>query len=248
MHFSTQFVPYCCLLLLLSFPTPPAQAQQSPDSSFNDPSSALLGPHLYARLGADSRLYNGYEYIRNGTPAKGFPFLDSDSLQAGSLFYDGILYRDIPMEYDLVQDQLIIHDYTGKTLISLITGKVGHFSIKTHQFRYLVTGKTAFALPKTGFYEVLYASGPLTLLARREKKLIFPSNRDDLARYDQENFYFLQAGDRYYRIDGKDDLLDALKDKKDALKKYIRENNIRFSNHMEKALIQTTAYYLQIKN
>ncbi|HXB95846.1 MAG TPA: hypothetical protein VNU70_11830, partial [Puia sp.] len=71
---------------------------------------------------------------------------------------------------------------------------------------------------------------------------------DDLARYDQENFYFLQAGDRYYRIDGKDDLLDALKDKKDALKKYIRENNIRFSNHMEKALIQTTAYYLQIKN
>jgi hypothetical protein len=237
-----------CLLLLFSIPHPPAHAQQSPDSSSYDPATPLLGQYIYARLGADSRLYNGYEYIRNGTPAKGFPFFDSDSLLPGSLSYDGILYQDIPMEYDLVQDELVIPDYTGKTLISLISGKIDHFSIRTHHFRYLEAEKTASALPKTGFYEVLYASGPATLLARREKKLFFPSNRDDLARYDQENFYFLQLGDRFYRVDGKDDLLEALKDKKDALKKYIRDNKIRFSKQLEKALIQTTGYYLQISH
>jgi hypothetical protein len=199
-------------------------------------------------LGDDSRLYNGYEYIRNGTPAKGFPFFDTDSLQTGSLFYDGILYRDIPLEYDLVQDELIIYDHTGSALIGLISGKIDHFSIGPHQFRYQVADKTASSLPKTGFYEVLFASGSVMLLERREKKLIFSTNRDDLARYDQENMYFLHIGDRFYRVDGKDDLLDVLKDKKDALKKYIRENKIRFSKQMEKALIQVTGYYLQIRS
>jgi hypothetical protein len=247
MHFSKQLIACCCLLSPLYLLTLPAHAQLSSDSSSYDPFTAHLGQDVHARLGDDSRLYNGYEYIRNGTPAKGFAFFDSDSLLAGTLSYDGILYRDIPMEYDLVQDQLVINDYTGKALISLIAGKIDHFSIGPHYFRYLVADKTASPLPKTGFYEVLFASGSITLLARREKKLVFPSNRDDLARYYQENYYFLRVGDRFYRVDGKDDLLDAFKDKKDALKKYIRKNKIRFSKQLEKALIQTAGYYLQIR-
>jgi hypothetical protein len=247
MHLSKEFAAGCCLFLLLYLPTPPAQGQPSRDSSSYDPSNARLGQDIQARLGDDSKLYNGYEYIRNGTPAKGFPFFDSDSLLPGSLSYDGILYRNILLEYDLVQDQLVTYDYTGKALISLITGKIDRFSIGPHYFRYFVADKIASNLPKTGFYEVLYASGSVTLLERREKKLVFPTNRDDPARYDQEILYFLQVGDRFYRIDGKNDLLDALNDKKDALKKYIRENKIRFSKQMEKALIQITGYYLQIR-
>ena len=232
-------------LLLFSIPSPPVRAQQWTDSA--DRATALLRQYVQDELNPDSRLFNGYEYIRNGTPAKGFPFFDSDGLQKALLSYDGILYREIPLEYDLVLDEVVIHDYTGKALIGLISEKVDHFSIGSHSFRYIPANAGPGA-PPPGFCEVLLSSGRISLLARREKKLIFPSNREDAARYDQRNYYYLRHGDRFYPVDSKDALLAVLKDKNDLLKKYIRGNHIRFSRQLEKALTQTTAYYLQLSH
>ncbi len=232
MNFSKRLVA-CFLLLLLTLLTLPALTQQLPSSVLN-------------RLGSDPRLYNGYEYIRNGTPAKGFPFFYADSLLPGSLFYDGILYPNIDLEYDLVQDQLVIRDYTGNALISLVSQKVDRFSIDGHRFRYVAAEKTDQL--KSGFYEVLYTAGPAALLARHEKKLVAAANTQDQARYTEASSHFLQLHDRYYRVDGEDQLLDALQDKKAALKKYIHDNKIRFRKDLEQALIKTTDYYLQIRN
>src|SRR5690348_9773705 len=105
---------------------------------------------------ADSRLYNGLEYIRNGTAAKGFPFFDADSLRKGTLFYDSLRFDHIPMEYDLVEDKLVMPDFSGKALISLISQKLDNFTIAGHLFRYIDADQTASILHKTGFYEVLY--------------------------------------------------------------------------------------------
>lgn len=247
MRVTLPFKTIGCLLMLFSLPSPPAAAQHPSDAAVSDRSIALLRQYTHAELGPDSRLFNGYEYIRNGTPAKGTPFFDADDLQKAELSYDGILYRDIPLEYDLVLDKVVIRDYSGKTLISLISEKISHFSIDSHHFQY-ISGTNAANAPSAGFYEVLLPSGRVTLLARRQKRLIFPSNREDQPRYDQLNFYYLRLDDRFYAVDGKDALLDALKDKKEALKKYIRENKIRFKHHLETALTATTAYYLQLSH
>ena len=247
MNSPKHFVACCYLLLLLTILTRPAHAQQLPDSAaYTQRSTADIQSFVQSRLGPDPRLYNGYEYIRNGIPAKGFPFFDSAALQTGTLTYDGIFYQDLPLEYDVVSDQVVIADYTAKSLISLISQKVAHFSIGPHPFRYINAEKTT--LPKTGFYEELYAAGPAALLARHEKKLVFSSNREEQAKYYSDDTYFLELDGKFYRVDGEDALLDVLKDKKDVLKKYIRDNKIRFRRNLEKALIQTTAYYLQIRN
>jgi hypothetical protein len=247
MRVTLPFKTISCILILFSVPSPPARAQRPSDSAPSDRSVALLSRLAHAELGPDSRLYNGHEYIRNGTPAKGFPFFDSDSLQPSTLAYDGILYHDMPIEYDLVLDEVAIRDYTGRSLISLISEKIDHFSIGSHYFQY-IAGNSAAGAPSPGFYEVLLSSGQVTLLARQQKKLVFPSNREDQPRYDQLDFYYLRLGDRFAPIDGKDALLDALKDKKEALKKYIKENKIRFKHRLETALILTTAHYMQLSH
>jgi hypothetical protein len=247
MNSPKQFIAYCCLLLPLTLLNQAVHAQQLPDSSScNQRSVANIQRFVQSRLDPDSRLYNGYEYIRNGIPAKGFAFFDSAGLQTGTLSYDGIFYPNLPLEYDVVSDQVIIQDYTARALISLISQKVGHFSIGTHSFRYIDVGKAS--LLKAGFYEELYAAPSLLLLARHEKKLVYSSNREEQPRYYSDDTYFLGLKDEFYRVNGQADLLDLLKDKKDALKKHIRDNKIRFRKDMEKALIQTTAYYLQIRN
>ncbi len=202
---------------------------------------------LQERLSSDSRLYNGYEYIRNGVFAKGFPFFDADGLVPGSLTYDGILYPDIELEYDLVLDQLVIRDPTGKTLISLISQKINHFSIGSHYFRYLNQFKGNLVTLDAGIYEQLYAEGRLALYARHDKKLIFPSNNQEQARYVANNTYFLRKDDQFYPVEGEGSLLSALKDKKEALRTYIRANKLHFKRDLEQSLVQTTAYYLQIR-
>jgi hypothetical protein len=229
MKWSPPFAAVLFLFLQLTLGTCPARTQSLPD--------------------ADSRLYNGLEYIRNGIAAKGFPFFDADSLRRGTLFYDSLLFDHIPMEYDLVEDKLIMPDFSGKALISLIPQKLDRFSIGGHLFRYVDADKTGSILHKTGFYEVLYQKGTSAVLARREKKLIFPSNREEQAHYDQSNTYFLALDGRYFSIDGKNGLIDALQDKKNELKQFIRTNRIRFNKkELETALIRITDYYLQIRH
>lgn len=219
------FINCCILLFLLTFSAYPARAQDAPDP--------------------DSRLYNGHEYIRNGINAKGFPFFLDDRLQPGTLVYDGIFYKDIPLQYDLVLDELIIQDYTGKTLISLIPEKVNSFHIGTHIFRYLPGTPSV----KTGFYEELCSGrDSINLFARREKRLVYPSNTEESARYVLHNTYFLRIGNTYSQVDYESSLLAAMRDKKAVVKKYIHDNNIRFNKDFENALIQTTLYYCKLTN
>jgi hypothetical protein len=193
----------------------------------------------------DSRLYNGREYIRNGTPAKGFPYFQWDSLRPGSLTYDGITY-DIPLEYDLAQDQLVIRNYADNILISLVAEKTGHFSIGPFHFRYFSPGTNHLQDP--GFYQELFSGSRVTLLARRHKNLVFPSTNDEQPQYVQINTYFLLLNAGSYKIGSEKELLDILSDRKDELKKYIRKNHLSFKHQLEGSLAQTIAYYQQIKN
>lgn len=237
---------YWLFFALISFVTPAFSqeltAAATPQQATNWPDSVFSGPIV------DSRLYNGVEYIRNGTPAKGFPCWEADSLRSGTLCYDGRLFSNVPMEYDLVEDKLIIPYYTGHPLMSLISERLSYFLIDSQRFRYIYADSNASGLPAAGFYQELCRNGANVLLARREKKLVFPSNHEELARYTQHNSYFLLLNGRYLAISGKTDLLDIAKDKKDALKQYIRKNRIRFNKDLEEALTRTTGYYLQIRN
>ena len=234
-----------CFCLLLSLFASISYAQQPTDTAAAAQPVTPLQSYILTRLGADSRLFNGREYIRNGTPAKGFPYFEWDSLMPGSLEYDGISY-DIPLEYDLAQDQLVIREYASNILISLVSGKTAHFSVGSHHFRYFGPGLAY--LPEPGFYQELYAGTHITLLARRRKNLLLPSSPDEKAQYLQINAYFLLLNGSGSKINSEKELLDILSDKKEELKKYIRKSHLSFTRHLEGSLIQIIAYYQQIKS
>jgi hypothetical protein len=254
MNVQKQSISVIIVLLKVFLFTTPVNAQGSGDSAANGPFAMPFASAVRASLGPDSRLYNGHEYIRNGINAIGSPYFDTDSLKTATLTYDGVFYREIGLEYDMVTDEVVIRNYSGDALISLIREKTSDFTIGVHAFRYvtpdkyIAPDKTTAVQPPSGFYEEVYAAGAVTLLARREKKLIFPSSNDAQPKYDQTNMYFLRIDHRFYKIDSKTALLETLKDKAAPLKKYIRQNKIHFKRHLENALIQTIGYYMQIKS
>ena len=153
------------------------------------------------------------------------------------------------MEYDLVSDELIIHNITSDALISLVPEKIAFFSLAGHHFRYVAPASTAIAtaavspvtaapasphLPETGFYEELFATPRLALLARRKKTLIFSSAQDEQPKYIQLDRYFLLIDANAYPIRDEHDLMAVLKDKKDPLKKFIRKTSCHSNGSMSK--------------
>ena len=241
---------YLCLFfslisLLISHVAKPQQPLQDSADVKNSIDNFLND--YQKKVGHNLPIYNGREYISNGQKARGFAFYESDDFIVGSIYYDGILYKNIKMRYDLVLDELVINDFASTNQIALVKEKIDYFNLGVRHFVLVSPEKSSSDILKTGFYEQLYG-GYATVLARREKKLIFPSRADDETKYVEHDFYFMKIKNVYYKIESGHSVLKIMKDKKDLIQKFIKENNISFKDNPEEAYAKTAEYYSKLMN
>jgi hypothetical protein len=204
--------------------------------------------HLYYQLAKENlQIYRGSQYIRYGLKTEGFPFFESNDMLSGSLIYQGAFYPDVKLYYDLVSDNLIINDYSDNAQINLPEIKTDAFRIGRFSFVRLNADKEKGKLRGSGFYEILFTSGDIGVYDKIEKKLNF-SSKDEAPAYIEYNFYFVKLNDSFYPINDESSLLDLFRDKKGQIKKFIKENKIRFKKDRQSAIVKTTAYYSQLKH
>ena len=221
-----------------------AQSTRDKDSLVNRGvaySNTLEFYHQY--LAPESGLYRGSQYADYAYLIKdGHPFFDDGHMQKGSVFYDGILYGDLDLVYDLVNEQVVINDPYNIYKISLINEQVDRFTIGSHPFIHLRDSLNASA-PRVGFYEEL-CQGRTTLL-KREKKVV----QEDLTSGEIRRFiihttsYYLKKGQTYYAVNNKRSLLHALNDQSGEVKKFIRKNDLSMRRDEENTLIKVSAWY-----
>jgi len=234
------FIGSCLALPPRAFP------QDHPaDSVFLQQAVANLSQAYKKETAENLRLYNGTEYLRQGHGVKGFPFFQSADKLMGDVFYDGTLYRDVPMQYDLEEDNLVISDYSGNVFIRLVKEKVRYFIMDGHRFVLL---PAAEGLSQPGFYEELYA-GKIHAYVKRQKKMALSVNASDNdAAYLPVAGYFIEKQGIFYGISSERSALSVLNDKKELLKKYIRSNKLNFKKHPEIFIARLSDYYTQLKN
>jgi hypothetical protein len=220
-------------------------AQQSPDSLFYKESVYKIH-HIYLdEIGDNAQIYHGSEFIRNGQKAAGFPFYESDSILTGTVSYQGTIYMNLNLFYNLVSDELVTNNYAHDALVTLAYGKVDSFSIGNHLFIRLAAGKSN-GLNRDGFYEQSFSGEP-AFYVRREKRLVSGTGSEE-TKYIQFNYYFIKLNNVFYQVDGKNSLFEVLKDRKDVLKKYIRSNKLNFKKNPESSLLLSTIFYSQLKH
>jgi hypothetical protein len=219
-----------------------SHAQSLPDSLFYKRSITALQDRYKNELGQDSRLYIGAEYTGAGQRAKGTPFFLSDSVLQGSLFYHNTWYRDLGIQFDLLSDDLLISDYTQTYTIRLPKEMVDSFSIRDHFFYYADSS----ILVEAGYYEQLYR-GRLLVMASHKKRVTFPASTEQQPYYRQYDDYFLVRDGRWTRVGDQGALIALLKDKKEEIKRFIRDEKTGPKKNFELLLIRTAAYYDQIK-
>ncbi len=234
---------YSCILFFCSLYTSIRAQPAGKDSLATRAAyyNALQVYHKY--LTPETGLYRGSEYVQYAYSLKeGHPYFDDGHMQKGAVLYNGILYENIPLLYDLVKEQVVIDDSYNNYTIFLINGQVDYFTIKAHLFIYFRDTLNPSA-PRRGFYEQLYQDR--IALYKKEKKVI----QEDLSSGKLERnieasaSYYLKKGTAWYAVNNKKSLLAALDDRRREAKKFIRKNGLNVRRDKENTLLKVTAWY-----
>ena len=221
-------------------------AQNAGDTALRENSLHAISIY-YETLKEESPLYNGSAYIEYAyTLQEGHPFFQVTDFINGDINLDGMIFRDVPMLYDIVKDQVIIQDFQKVYKINLPADKVQQFFLLGHLFVRLVHDSSDNI--KTGFYDQLY-SGKTGLFAKREKKILEKYSNVQINKVIiSENIYYIKKDSVYHTIKNKSSLLTVLKNKKKEVQQYLKTNSVKFKREPERAMIMAVKYYDQITN
>jgi len=222
----------------------------STDSSSQQPAFNNAVSLLSASLGEQAPLYNGPEYYFYDHTIKGTAyFMDVNTFTPGSVFYDGHLFSNVQMLYDLYTDDVAVLLYNHFQKISLLKSKVKSFDFLGHHFVNINTDTISNKSDiKSGYYDELY-SGKEDIIVKRTKSIQTTSSLVGLEKYFSPAIdYYIIKNKVYYSFSSQGQLLDILKERKKDIQQYIKANKIKFRDDREQAMVKIVSYYDHITN
>ncbi|QMU30079.1 hypothetical protein [Adhaeribacter radiodurans] len=203
----------------------------------------------YTQTIADAKhLFNGKEYLTyDKYYLKGNQFYKSDQEQEGEVYYDGYLFTNVPLLFDVMLDQIVISEPNGSLQFKLENKKVSYFKVHGHSFIRLVADTLTESPIKTGYYDLL-VNGKTKLFAKRMKKVYEDATiRGMEGEFIIEDRFYIRRNDKYYPVGTKKTALNALADNKKELQKYSRSQHLKFKKEMREAsLINLVQHYNQL--
>ena len=202
---------------------------------------------VYYQVTAEqSGLFNGSQY--GAYPFRfeeeGHQYFMSNKPGMGAVLYDNVLYESVQLQYDEVQEVVIMQDSVRR--IQLLNPRIASFTLFGNPFVRIVKDSTSRPLVRTGFYNVLY-NGGIVLLKKEEKLIREEVTREAVLRFiDVNTYYYLQKAGVYYSIRNKNSLADIFDDRKKEIRQFIRKNKLSYKHDRDNMLAQTVAYYDQL--
>lgn len=191
----------------------------------------------------DSLWYQGRIYDFELKSKNGTPYFDNIISLAGNVTYNGKLYEDLLLGYNLVTDELILWKKSNSfNSIQVVLNKYNleRFSLNSHDSFYHFQAHTE-RTPihdqlKEGFYEVIY-DDQLKMFVKHNKILFFYEMDADPFSYRSEKQVYLILNGEIHVVDSRRDYLKAFKEQKTSLRKYMRRSNINFEKSGTQVLI-----------
>lgn len=218
------------------------------DTNFIQKFQDSILQQYYTRMNANTPIYSGAEYTGHGQSISGHAFFISDTPAEGIIEYDGIIYKKLLMRYELVEDAVILKDYTQNYFIQLNSAKISRFWIGNNEFILPSYVAPEIKFPAEGFFQRLY-NGRTWALAKRSKQLIYKTTEEKVTmQYKTFNSFFIRKGSEIFPVSGKKDVLSVFEDKKTDIRKYIGEKRLNFRKDPETFLTSVCSFYDQLKN
>jgi hypothetical protein len=219
--------------------------------SSNEDSALQHAREVYsASLSEQAGIYHGYDYIGYPHPVKkGQPFFLSAELRKGEIRYDGMLYKDVPMWYDIAKNEVVVQHLDNYSRITLHNERISDFSIGDHQF-IKIAGDTAGKYDiDEGFYDQIY-KGRSEILVKRAKDFLISTDTEGvwISFSGEKSGIFLRTGDKYQSISSQKSVLSALGNHQKEILAHLKQNKVKFGREREKAIKMMVAYYDQLNS
>jgi len=224
-----------------------ANAQLRGEDSLNFQAAAQKTIAVYYnQLDDQSPLYNGSLYIAYEFLFKtGSPYFSTDKFTNGSLVYNGMLFDNISLLYDDLQQFLILNKTNYP--IQLVNERISSFTITGHTFIRLVADSLKTGIHKTGFYQILYPGRTQVLKWTSKNIQTELSITEGVLRYIEESdAYYIKAGAFYKRIKSKTEFLEVMKLHKKDVQRFMRKNKLNFRKDRDNTITQAAGYYDQL--
>jgi len=177
-------------------------------------------------IGIDNTsIYNGNEYREKfKTLDNNHPFFNSQDFIIGTIEYNGDLYFNINIKYNLFNQEIIakLKSKNGsEAAIKLYNSKIESFIINNQKFINVSPNSSGV----NGFYEEVSIDNDYTLLIKHQKF------KKDLYRNEQlyvefvtaKNEYLILKGNTYYTLDSKKDVINLFPDSKQKINQFYRD-------------------------
>jgi hypothetical protein len=162
--------------------------------------------------------------------------------------YDENIYTNVPMYYDLVNDALVIKDYTQNFPIKLLTEKIKYFVIDGDKFINAAADSAFAAELQKGFYEDLYRNK--TIVFAKRQKIVSQKTSSEGSEFSYKEFdaYFIYYNGKIDKVSSEKLVLNVFKKRKNELRKFIGANKLKFKKDFEEAIVKTAQYFDEIEN
>jgi len=234
----TFFILFQCLS------TARGQAAAS-DSLTNSKIKDRLIANYHAALKEQSPLYNGPAFDEYPRSIRGTAFLNAEAWAKGSVFYDGVLFNNVSLRYDVYKDLVVVLLYNQFSSYSLISERVKYFDLSGHHFISILGDSTGI---KPGFYDEVYG-GPTPVLIKLVKSKQERTGMDaTYTEFEDHTYYYIGVNSHYFEVSSEGDALKVLKSHKKEIQQYVRANKIKFRKDKKGALISMASYYDKLNN
>lgn len=196
--------------------------------------------------GDQSRLFNGKLYRDYTIPlSEGHPYFHTDQFETGTIWYDGMVFENIPVLYNIVSEEVITPHFNKVQWISLRNEKVSAFTFGRHHIVKIIADSTSPDIT-TGFYQQLYA-GKTSAVKKRSKFVVEGIVNNQLARTLRvvERRYLWHVG-KWNRVTSLRSVLKLLDGHNAAIRQHLRSAKIKYRKKPDEALSRIAAYYDQL--
>ena len=197
---------------------------------------------LYEKsIGVQSGLVNGGDYKGYESRAGEHPYFLKEDWATGSIFYDGSLFEDVALLYDLEKDKVIFEHPLYDVKIDLIGEKVKYFSLHDHMFVHLETSSQDIKF--TGYYDRLY-DGPTKAYVKRSKNFQQPIHSGVMINvFEEKNSYYVVTQGIAHRVKSMHDLLASFGASEKEVKQFAKKNKLRFKSDPDNTIVKLSTYF-----
>ncbi|KUJ63439.1 hypothetical protein AR687_03960 [Flavobacteriaceae bacterium CRH] len=147
----------------------------------------------------------------------------NDRFEKGNVSYNGQMYYDTSLKYDIYRDILILNPQGASELIgvSLSTEKVDSFTISNRNFIKIRKEKYTFPGFSTGYYETSLFNENFIFYIKHSKNIQKKIKEDGIYYSSKSNNdFYLDYEKKLYYINGKSDLIKLFPEKKKQINEF----------------------------